>query len=1052
MKKFKVIITFFCTLFFVSIINAQYPYLKFDRLFTENLKLEHGLSQNTIFSITQDAHGFMWFGTFDGLNRFDGYDFKIFRSSDTLENLSSDIIYCLFVDNSGKLWVGTDKGLNYYDEFNQRFNLFSSSLYPQLETASIRVMVQDKYGFLWVGTNIGLFQIEPSTKFARHFTYKKDMPFSLSSNRIRCLLIDDEGLLWICTNSGLDVLHIEKGLVRNYSKSQSLFNGLNNPQINTLILQNDSVMWIGTSEGLLRHHKNSGKDIIYRHSLYNKESLSHNDVRSIYVDVSNKLWIGTYGGGLNIFEPNTNGFKAYHAQAEATALSNDYINTIFRDKSGMLWIGTRKGISKIDRTPNQFFYYSLLNYDNSSFSSNYVWSIMQDSKKNIWIGTENGLFIVDIDKNISKIVRNNPFSNNSLSNNDVRTVIEEQDGSFWIATNGGGLNKYYPTSNRFIRLVPNAFKNSISNEFCWDICKDDKGNLWIASFDGLNKMDIKTGLIKIYRNEETNPNSLSNNFIFDLYLDSYKQLWVATNNGLNVYRPESDDFLVYKHDPKSTNSLSSNKIFNIIQDSDSLYWIGTNNKGLNRFDRRKNSYKHYTTADGLANDVIYGILEDDNDHLWLSTNLGITRFNKKQERFTNYDIRDGLQSYEFNLGAVYKNKQGELFFGGVNGFNSFFPQQIIENRYVPQVIVTSFQVLGAPFNKAIKDGDTIILPHSDNYFSFNFSSIDFSKPYKNRFAYMLENYDKSWIYCSAERRFAEYSKVPPGRYKIRIKCSNSDGIWNDLGIVIYLVIVPPWYRTLWFYLAVGALLLLISGFSAFSIIQRVRKKQEFEQRMLDAKMQLFDLEQKALRLQMNPHFLFNSLNSIQGFILNNDVDKAVKYLAKFAQLMRLILTNTRESFVPFSDEMKALTYYLEIEKLRFDNKFDYTIAVDKLIDTDFIAIPPMILQPYIENAILHGLIHLPDKGLLNIKFLQSADVIQVEIIDNGIGRKKSAEIRCNSGLNHKSQGMRITQERLDILKQQTSEQVTIEVVDLFDNSGNAAGTKIIINLPFKEIL
>lgn len=389
-----------------------------------------------------------------------------------------------------------------------------------------------------------------------------------------------------------------------------------------------------------------------------------------------------------------------------------------------------------------------------------------------------------------------------------------------------------------------------------------------------------------------------------------------------------------------------------------------------------------------------------------------------------------------------------MIFGGMNGFNTFHPDQLMKNDYQPKILITSFEVQNEIMRREYEDLDSIFLTYNTNFFSFKFAGLDFSKPYKIRYAYKLENFNEDWIYTDASKRFAEYTDVKPGNYIFRVKCTNSDGVMNK-GIKIYIHIKPPWWRTYTFWVPFILFVVFITSNYLYFRIKRLKQKNEMQAKMLQFEKQLFDLEQKALRLQMNPHFIFNSLNSIQSFILGNNRDKAVRYLSKFAKLMRLILYNTKESFINFTDEIKSLTYYLELEKLRFDSKFEFAITIDKLLDADFITIPPMLVQPYVENAILHGVINKKDGiGLIEISFIQEKDCIQCVIADNGIGREKAAELKKQSGLKHKSRSMSITSERLDIMNRQRKGKASVTIIDLYEGN-TPKGTKVIIDIPFK---
>jgi hypothetical protein len=405
-------------------------------------------------------------------------------------------------------------------------------------------------------------------------------------------------------------------------------------------------------------------------------------------------------------------------------------------------------------------------------------------------------------------------------------------------------------------------------------------------------------------------------------------------------------------------------------------------------------------------------------------------------------VKDGIQSYEFNLGSCFKDKTGNMYFGGVNGFNTFDPDKIITNPNKPVIVVSSIRKFNEKQPTEYFNGDTIILNHDDNFFSFEVSALDYINPAKNKYMYYLENFDNDWIKTDANHRLAEYKKVGPGSYTFYAKGSNNDGIWNQEGIRLHVIIKPPWYETIVFRVTAGLLIVFMLWFLITRRIRVLNNKHSIERKMLDIEKQKFELEQKTLQLQMNPHFIFNSLNSIQSFILSHNTKMAVTYLGKFSQLMRLILNNSGKKYVPFKEEMMAIRHYIELEKLRFDNKFNCTIHVDKSIDAEFIEIPPMIIQPYIENAIIHGILHKQGPGTIQIDINVKQDKLICLITDDGVGREKSEELKQKTGFSGKSRGMGITKERLEMLNNDTDEGHSVNIVDLTDSDGKPIGTRV----------
>jgi hypothetical protein len=489
----------------------------------------------------------------------------------------------------------------------------------------------------------------------------------------------------------------------------------------------------------------------------------------------------------------------------------------------------------------------------------------------------------------------------------------------------------------------------------------------------------------------------------------------------------------------------------VYEDEEGIYWISTMGGGINRFDPRTEKFQAYTLEDGLSNNVTYATLEDRLGNFWIPTNWGLSRFNRLDTSFINYDVKDGLQGNEFNGNASYVAEDGEIFIGGMNGFNAFYPEDIKKNKRIPEIAITAFRIFNEIQSRTILDGDTIQLAYHDNFFSFEFSALDFTNPSKNKYKFKLEGYDMDWNYRDASRRIAEYANVSPGTYTFIVQASNNDGVWNEDGLSITITIIPPWWATWTFRIFFAIFIIGITWYLISMRMSQLKARHEADRKMLQIEKQLFDIEQRALRLQMNPHFIFNSLNAIQSFVIANDTDKAIHYLAKFSQLMRLILSNSRESHIPLKDELKSLIYFMDIERLRFDNKFEYEINKDPAIDDEFIAIPPMIIQPYVENAILHGLIHQSKKGKLKIDLSLRKDIVFCAIEDNGIGRKEAMKIREASGIKRKSKGMMITKERLDLLNKQYKDKYSVKIIDLKDPEGRASGTRVEIEMVCIEL-
>ncbi len=1041
--------------FFLPSSSAQDISFRFDKITSENIKIEKGLSVNAVSCILQDNIGYMWFGTWDGLNKFDGYKFIVYKANEFAKNneLSNQFIHAIYQDKEGNIWIGTENGLNKFQYNKQTFIQFKHNYGNTncLSSDTVWSIYEDSYDKLWIGTHNGLNLFDKKTGKFIQFHTGNHSSNTISNNKIKDIVEDNLGCIWLATEKGLNRYNPLSKKFTAYFHDPKNINSLNSDTIWSVFQDKKGFIWIGTENGLCKFDMRKESFTRFQYNSKDPNSISGNHISDVFEDSKGTLWIGTFDNGINIFDRGKNKFIRYqNIINDYNSLSNNNVSSIYEDKSGIVWIATSKGVNKINGNSYKFLHFQHTKNDAGSLNNNIVWAFHEDKDGNLWIGTDNGLNFFNRKSGKFKVYKNDPANNNSISGNVIKAIISDKDGDIWIGTESAGVDEFITTENGKYQKI--NIKNSLCDNTVWCLHQDKYGYIWIGTNNGLNRYNKKTGELKSYKHNPYNPYSLSNNIINVIFEDKTGVLWFGTYNGLNKYDKKTEKFFSYKHIPNDSTSISSNRIFGIFEDKNETMWLGTMNGGLNKFDRKIGKFKNYTEdKNGLANNMVYCILEDNNGNLWLTTNGGISKFNIKTETFVNYDVKDGVQSSEFNQNAAIKTKDGEFFFGGMNGFNAFYPQDIKQNKFIPPIVITSFKKFNEIQKKEINDGDTIILSYKDNFFSFEFSALDYSNPIKNKYAYKLERFDKEWIYCDANRRYAEYTKVSPGIYKFRVKGTNCDGVWNNEGISFTIIITPPWWATWTFRIPFLIFLIFIGWYFINRRFRLLRKKHEIEKKVLEIEKQLFDLEQTALRLQMNPHFIFNSLNSIQSFIVNNDSEKATLYLAKFAQLMRLILSNSSESFVPIKDEMKALAYYMDIENLRFDNKFDYKIKIDPEIDEDFIGIPPMVIQPYVENAILHGIINKNTRGKIFISLSLQSDTIMCVIEDDGVGREKAMEIKNQSGFKHKSRGMIITKERLEILNKQTKGRISVNVIDLKDENGNALGTKVEIVIPFKEI-
>jgi PAS domain S-box-containing protein len=802
-----------------------------------HLSIKDGMSQGSAYAILQDRRGFIWIGTEDGLDRYDGYNFKIYRPSDDIHSLTDNTAYALFQDSQGAIWVGTKNGLNRYDRDLDRFTrFFSDPNNPEsLCHNTIRAVRESRDGTLWIGTDGGLNAFDRKTgKFTR-YARKPATLDNTAQGAVYSIVEDSAGVLWLATNGGLHSFEPKTGKVMRYSHDPRDPRSLSSDQTRVVFEDRDGTLWVGTEGGGLNAlDRKTGKFTRYLNVFSRPRSLSHNNVYAIFEDRSGNLCVGTYAG-LNIFDSRTKDFTVIRNNpADPKSLSFDYIISFLEDKAGVLWIGNRgTGIDKFDPYQNKFRLYQRVANDPRGLVSNPIRGFLEDASGNLWIATEDrGLDYWDRKANTHTHVQHDPGNPAGLSSNATYTLRWDNAGKLWIATLGGGLDKYDPKTRKFSHYRHNPDDPaSLSHDFVRGLCVDRFGTVWAGTEGGgLNKLVSGTQTFVHYQNDPAGSASLSHNSARVVYEDRSGTLWIGTfGGGLDKLDREKGTFVRYRHSRTDSNSLCDDFIMAITEDAHGNLWIGTLN-GLNKFDPKTGTFVCFTDKDGLPNNSAYGVLIDDADNIWVSSNRGLTRFDPNAKSAKVFDVSDGLQSNEFNGGACLKTRAGEMFFGGPSGFNGFTPARIKDNPYPPDVVITDFQIFNEsvqPLQKifgrtvlerAITETTDLVLSYQARLISLEFAALHFAAPEKNHFAYRLEGLEKNWINAK-DRRFVSYTNLAPGRYTFRVKAANNDGVWNEQSATVRLRIVPPFWKTWWFL----GLAFLAAVFSTYSIVStRVR--------------------------------------------------------------------------------------------------------------------------------------------------------------------------------------------------------------------------------------
>jgi two-component system, sensor histidine kinase ChiS len=846
----------------------------------ERFSTDEGLSQSTVRSILRDHRGFMWFGTDDGLNKYDGYRFTTFkRDPEDPGSLSDNYVRALYEDREHVLWVGTNLGLNAFDRSagqRGKFRRFFAEPggEPAVAHDSIHAIVEDREGYLWVGTNGGLSRLDPSREKIESFHPVEGDEESLPANGIRALHVDPEGTLWVGTLSGIATRDSADGGFRRRAVAEE------EPGAQWIVraFSDDRArdrLWIATSTGLFFFDRATGE--ITREP---RPEVSHISVRAIASGESGSVWVGAEDLGLTQITPSGATSVLAVVPSGANSSSSKQIRSVYEDSTGLLWVGTfGDGMNRVDLKDSRFPHYHSNNRFPAKINNDTVRAFYESPDGSLWIGTDGGVNRFDRKSRSYIYYRNDPKDPSSLPNDRVYSIVGDGRGSVWIGT-FGGLSRFDPKRDGFTNFRHDpADPQSLSGDRVRTLLHDGKDRLWVGThLSGLSRLDVenesidpasKAKTFRGYEHDPADPRSLSNDLIYSLYQDRSGRIWVGTGNGLNAYDEDCDCFTRYVFRMDARGSMTDKAALSILEDREGNLWVGTF-VGLNLLDRETGTFAHFNEKDGLPNDVIYGILEDENGVLWLSTNKGISQFDAKTKTFRNFDVKDGLQDNEFLFGSYYRNAHGEMFFGGRHGFNAFFPNRVAVNPHVPEVVITDFRVIGDSGalvdprhpRELPDDAGPFRLSHRDRIISLEFAALDFAAPEKNEYAYRLEGFGDEWERVK-DRRYATYTNLPAGDYTFHVKGSNDNGVWNEEGAKVRFTVVPPFWATAWFKaLAVlGAVAVASFGYAARMRKinrQRAELEREVAERTRELSEKRDELEELLLRLQTTQSELIES--------------------------------------------------------------------------------------------------------------------------------------------------------------------------------------------------
>ena len=1003
-----------------------------------NTKFEHitnsdGLMHNSIRFSFQDSRGYMWFGTNNGLYKYNGYEFKIYNNElGNKYSLIGNRITSISEDSSGKVWIGTNKGLCTYNRDSDSFvrDLYNSEISSYFNFHNfINTIFIDTLDNIWLGTPQGLYNLKKSSKGFKLSVFKtSNQVDGLASNYISCITQYKEGLL-IGTPNGLNKLEFSDDDQVKITRIKN--NVIGSVNIKSLFVDSDLSIWVGTLNGLHKIETSIDNTFnVYTNYLAEIEnSFANNSINTIHQVDSSTIWIGTLNSGIFELNKDENVVKIYQQNPRNiyNLKSND-INNIFKDDFGVVWVSTnRGGVSKLNLNKNKIDHFKNNDFNSNSLSGNLINTIFEDSNQNVWIGTfKTGLNLL---MNNSKEKEFIHFNKADVGSNNIHAICEDNYGNIWLGSKSDGITQVQVQKGKIsktARFTKENTNNALMVNKVTIMYKDKRGDIWMGGGpnSGLirltpNKEFGKLPQITQFQKLKENTNSLTSNYVFSIYEDSQNVLWVGLNGSglVKIIRDENNNPIHYTRimgREEYPSGLNNNQIFAIHEDNYQNIWIATFGGGLNKILKEEINKKHpkiikYKQENGLPSNEIYGILEDKNQNLWISSNSGISKYDIENKTFTNLGLKDGLQALNFRKGAYFKGRNGMMYFGGINGFNSFNPNSFVKNEVPPKVELTGFKlfnnevgvgekILGkAVLNKNISETNEIVLKHGHNSFSFEFSAMHYASPNQNNYMYMLDGFDKDWISTSSKRRFVTYANLDSKDYVFKVIASNSDNVWNSNARELKLKVLPALWKTWWAYTIFILFTIFLMWLFRRNILVRAEYRNSLKIEKLEKnkikvlnkmklefftnishefktpltlilgplqnllKMEIVDskLKESLLIMDRNANYLFRLINQLMDF--------------RKAETNQLKVITSKGNLVDFCEEVVLSFNVLANEKhlnLSFESSESELIVY---FDWDK-------MDKILNNLISNSIKYTPDSG--NIK-------VSLSFINNGISKRSN---------------------------------------------------------------
>lgn len=868
----------------VTAIKCQGTLIKFDHLGTDE-----GLASGTVNSVLRDSKGYVWIGTIDGLNRYNGFEITTFKHDlKDRGSIVGNTVYAVKEDKEGLIWIATDQGLSVFDWEKEEFKTYIND--PQNEKSlsnnHLRDVFVDSQGRVLLASKGGGVSVyEREADEFMNFTTSSASTKAISSDLTFSIIEDKPDFYWIGLNGGgLEYFDLKSGTF------SSIIYDPNFPDIITdrkpLLKDSDGDIWIGTDGwGVYKWDVSEQVFSSFKH-LPGVDGLSKNIITSFHEDWLGRIWIGTDGSGVDIYEVSTAKFT--HLKSEFydnNSLSSEAIRRIYEDVAGTIWVSTfRGGVNIYSPFRYKFNAFKHIPNNNNSLSFNSVIAIGETSDGYLWFGTDGGgLDQYDPATGDFRHYTSDLENRNSLSGNVIKSITEDKEGNLWLGTYSAGVTRYDRSRNRFYRYAPEPGNlTSLNDNHVWCMMEDKNGDFWLGTLSGgLAKYNREEDDFKHYRRNDTEPHAVASDYIRVLFEDDKGRFWVGTGDeGLDLFDPNSETFKHYPYLPDQSNGIPDGDIRAIFNRSNGELWIGTTN-GIATYNENSDVFELHEINDRLSNKVIAGLLEDDNGKIWISTSGGLVQYNPVNDEIRVYDKQDGLVGNEFNYTSSVKAKSGKLYFGNLDGVNSFYPGQLEPNKFNPEVVLTDFKLFDQSistgielngrvlFERSLEVAEKITLYHNENSFSLEFASLDYTAPTRNKYSHRLESFDSGWNDSQGQSRDATYTNMDPGVYTFVVRGSNSDGIWSSNDRSLTIEILPPWWGTWWFRIIV---LLLTFSIVTVAIRWRIKtvknQKEELEQKVNEATSKMALQNEQLQKQQENLQAAIEETN----FIINEAVE------------------------------------------------------------------------------------------------------------------------------------------------------------------------------------